>query len=306
MKNKLGIIKTEKGATFVEIMLAVAILAIIAVPLLSTVIASVRNNATAKEKTEAIALAEMAMGNIKAQNSLATTSSAIYTDLSSGGFEVSYTIRSVGEATVSKSALNQFTYDTSTVEKANFELVVDQTELKIGGNGTVDVTVNVSHGNIVNTNTLEDIDVNSEILELNVYDDSFKLNVQQDTNKSVADTFSPINDEIIIKVKFTENGTPTQKGTYKPLKINTYDNSDSKNKLIIYVVDSSDHKPGVNFINKGTAINTGTAKDFNLAYITSDVFDYTSAINKLFEVTVIIKNKSQNKEIYRVSSYVKK
>lgn len=304
MKNKLGIIKTEKGATFVEIMLAVAILAIIAVPLLSTVIASVKNNATAKEKTEAIALAEMAMGNIKAQANLTTTSSAIYADLSSGAFEVSYDITKKSEATVSKSTQTQYIYDTSTAQQADIELAVDQTELNIGGKGTVDITVNVSHGNVVNTNTLEDIDVNNENLELNVYDDRFKLNVQQDKNKSVADTFSPINDEIIIKVKFTEEETPTQKGTYKPLKINTFDNSDSKNKLIIYVVD--DHKPGVNFINKGTAINTGTAKDFNLAYITSDVFDYSSAINKLFEVTVIIKNKSQNKEIYRVSSYVKK
>jgi prepilin-type N-terminal cleavage/methylation domain-containing protein len=73
MKNKLRILKTEKGMTFVEIMLAVAILAIIAVPLLSTVIASVRNNATAKEKTEAIALAEMAMDEIKAQSVHALT-----------------------------------------------------------------------------------------------------------------------------------------------------------------------------------------------------------------------------------------
>ncbi len=302
MKNKLGIIKTEKGATFVEIMLAVAILAIIAVPLLSTVIASVRNNATAKEKTEAIALAEMAMGNIKAQTSLSvTTSPAIYLELSDGALDTYYAIKKVDEAKVSQNSQTQFTYDTNTVQKADFELNVDQTELNIGGKGTVDITVKDSGGNIVDN--IDNIHTVNDIPELKIEKAGTDYKFTFSKGKDISRNFTPQKHDAIkgsneITIKVTYKGSTA--GTAKPLRINTTDESPPGDSFIIYLVDSTDHKPGVSFINKG-------AKDFNLAYITSDAFDYKNDfINELFEVTVIIKNKSQDKEIYRVSSYVKK
>ncbi len=303
MKNKLGIIKTEKGATFVEIMLAVVILAIIAVPLLSTVIASVRNNATAKEKTEAIALAEMAMGNIKAQTSLSiTTPPAIYADLSSGAFEVSYTVTSKGEQKVSQNTQTQFTYDTSTVQNADFELAVDQTRLD--SDSEVDIAVKYKYNGVDEVYSINKIKTISDIPELKIekvgkdYQFTFLRGNDIITHNFEPKKHDDINNTNEISIRTTYEGSAT--GTAIPLRINTIDNSSPLDSLTIYLVDSSFDKPSVRFINKGAA------KEFNLAYITSDVFDYTSAINELFEVTVIIKKKSNNTEIYRVSSYVKK
>lgn len=294
MKNKLAILRTEKGTTFVEVMLAVALLAIIVVPLVYSVSSTVNNNITAKEKTEAIALADMAIDNIKAQKVITTTTSAIYLGASSSTLETYYTIKSEGTSKVTQNTTQtQFTYDTEIRQKTDFELVVDQTNLN---NGEFDITVNAvkdSDGSTVSTK-MSHISVN-DILNLYLYDDKYSLMIGG-TAIHIDGSIAQVEpDKISIRVTYT--GDVTDK---KPIKIYAYDYSNINTKLDIYLVDSSEHKPGVIFINKRAD------KNFNLAYIDSNNFDYNDSINELFKITVTVKRKSDEAEVYTVSSYVKK
>ncbi|PYG85640.1 hypothetical protein LY28_03328 [Ruminiclostridium sufflavum DSM 19573] len=310
MKNKLGYLKTEKGMTYVEIMLAVAILAIIAAPLLSTVISTVRNNSTAKEKTEAIALAEMVMGNIKAQASITeTTPPAIYLDVASdmvsskpGTKLVPYfSAEKVKEGKISKSSDTTYTYDTGVAQKADFELAVDQS--KLVSDGTVDIAVKVEDEDeegkmVVVDKPFTGIDAASEKLDLKIEKSGadYSFSLDRKGSSSISGDFSPpVNrGEITVRVTYTGDAT----GTAKRLKIYTYDNSDKSDSLNIYMIDSSEENSGVKFI--------GTNKAFNLLYMDSDFFDYNSSINELYKITVVIKKGVDGDEIYSVSSYVKK
>lgn len=295
MKNKLTILETEKGTTFVEVILAVAILMIIVVPLLNSVISTAKNNSLSKEKTEAVALADMVMDNIKAQKVItATTTSAIYLGASSSTLETYYTIKSEGTSKVTQNTTQtQFTYDTEIRQKTDFELVVDQTNLN---NGEFDITVNAvkdSDGSTVSTK-MSHISVN-DILNLYLYDDKYSLMIGG-TSIHIDGSIAQVEpDKISIRVTYT--GDVTDK---KPIKIYAYDYSNINTKLDIYLVDSSEHKPGVIFINKRAD------KNFNLAYIDSNNFDYNDSINELFKITVTVKRKSDEAEVYTVSSYVKK
>ncbi|QNU68117.1 type II secretion system protein [Ruminiclostridium herbifermentans] len=303
MKNKLRIFKTEKGATFVEIMLAVAILVIIAVPLLSTVIASVKNNATAKEKTEAIALAEMAMGNIKAQTNLmslanlTTTSSAIYVDLTNDKLETHYIVKEKGKAEVSKDTRVNYNYGNEVNKKFDLEFVVNQD--KVDNDGLVDITVNDCKGNEIGT--ISEIDIGS-ILRLYVgsFGSDYKFSLACKGHNSVFGDFSPqkTGTKNNISIKVTYEGKAVSPG--KLLKIELLDDTAEDDSLTIYLVDSSNDKLDIKFIP------IGNKDSFILAYIASDAFENNNVINHLFEITVIIKRATDKEVIYSVSSYVRK
>lgn len=303
MKNKLRILTTEKGMTFVEIMLAVAILAIIAVPLLSSVVASVRNNSTAKEKTEAIALAEMTMENIKAQKAIQiTTSPAI--GFTSGDLVSYYSVVIEKEGKVEPSNNTTFNYDVPSDNEFDFILEIDQ------GSNTSDgyldyVTFNdgtnlpITFTNISVGNKKLDFQLKEEVINSST---KYYYVISYDS-KTVKQEFTPKSPTSTIKLKILYiNAHPSSN---EKLKINTKIDSIRDNIFEVYDTNNEEANAGVTFIPRG--------KEFTVNYIKNNAFNYGS-INSLYKITVkVLKNSVANGStlknddiIYEVSSYVKK
>lgn len=304
MNNKIAkVLKKEKGTTLVEVMLSVALMAIIITPLLGTVWAAVQNNTAAKEKTEAIALAEKVMGEIKAQKVIVEEPGAY---LTSGGGKLLpyYEIKLEDEGSIS---LNESdTYDISDADNPDFELVIDQgttTDQKVSSVKLINCS------DTDDTTELTDLPVADTILMLKVEKDesgySYFFGKKSDTGSSKSFTPKNTDNPKIIKLKVTYAGD-TLPSSYEQLNIFTYIDSDAGDIFKVYVINNEEINSGVNFINKETA------NDFEVTYMDTHVFNINEPLNKLFKVTVTIKKnvrengKEAFKEIYKTSSYVKK
>lgn len=306
MKNRINIFKNEKGVTFVEIMLAVAILAIIAVPLLSTVIATFSNNATAKEKTEAIALAEMAMGEIKAQSALAeTTPPAI--GISTDKLVSYHSIEFAGNGQVVPSKNTAFNYNIPPDSAYNFELLIDPGSST--NDGRIDsVTLIDKDGKnpdkTFNTIYVADKKIEFQLKEEVVNSSSKYYYIFSYDSDKVEYEFTPKSSIIKLKITYKNN----QPSSYEQLKINTKIYRD--NIFEVYDNNNEEANAGVLFIPRG--------KEFTVNYIKNNAFSY-GAINSLYKITVKILKKSVANSstldestldtddiIYEASSYVKK
>lgn len=307
MKNRRIHFKSEKGLSFVEVLLSVALLAIIAGPLLGAVYASFSNNIAAKDKTEAVALAERVMEEIKAQGTIGETDpdkDPEYTVNTSANLKAYYAIENIDKTTpggiVSPSTESAYTYtnDLVAANKVDFELELDQGN--IAANGTVNAdlyTVDNADDTRTQVKLVSGIKIIGDILE-------FKLTKDGSGNKYYFDKISQpeaessfnirdnTNNIVRLKVKYKN----AQTGSVRKLKIHIYsDNTD----LNIYEEQNTQSTSGVNFINKGK-------RDFQVIYLdTQNVFDY-KPINGLYMITVSIKKKNSSDVIYQITSYVKK
>ncbi|HEY5583134.1 MAG TPA: hypothetical protein VIK78_01415 [Ruminiclostridium sp.] len=304
MVNIKNVFKKEKGTTLVEVLLSVALLAIIVTPLLGTVLASVQNNTASKDKTEAIALAEEVMGEIKAQKVITTTiptpsGSAIQYPITDSGVLVPYyEITQEGRGSITPSAIETYNYVASAADNPDFELVIDQ---GTANDGKVDsVILKDGNSNILVDTLPQNLSVADNILKLNVvksgsnysYFFDEKLETATVSNSGLFNPKDP--NEIKLKVTYTANTVPS---AADQLKIFTYIDSGVLDLFKVYVINNEEANSGVDFINKGN-------ENFEVIYMNTQAFDFTTPLNKLFKVTVTIK-KNLN-VIYVTSSYVKK
>lgn len=305
MKNKLRILKAEKGATFVEIMLAVAILAIIAVPLLNSVLASVNNNTVAKQKTEAIAMAERVMEEVKAQSAISVKGSpAIYASMGSGDLVPYHSVllEKNGEVNADTAYSNNTIDIKEEAKDADFEFVITQ------GDDLTDkkVKLTVKDYSGLDINTI-DVDVN----------DSLTLEVDQ-INKlyTISNSAGVIASGNIIntnKMKMKVSYKDSAPSSKEQLKIETYvtpDDTIINNKIFtVYVIENDEANSGVSFIGRRNS-------QFLVKYMNSSGY---GTINSLYKITVYIVKKSaaisseldvgkveKSDIVYETSSYVKK
>jgi type II secretory pathway pseudopilin PulG len=311
MKNNINNYKTEKGVTLVEIMLSVALLLIIVTPLLGAVVSAVKNNTAAKDKTEAIALAEEVMGEIKARESIVTTTPSgiqvLYKIIPDCNLVPYYDIAledsgsvaestEVGGSTATPSDNSVYTYATTASEKPDFVLEIDQGTSTRNG----EIRVTFKDNDPGTKDATLDISVTDTALELIVtkLDDnySYQINVKTITGtvtKISSGQFNP-NDSSNIKLKVTYSNILLI--SPKQLKIFTNIISDVDNIFKVYVINNGEANL-VKFINKGKT-------NFEINYMDNDVFNYSNTINNLYKINVTIKK--DTKEIYKTSSYVKK
>jgi len=305
MKNNKISFKKEKGTTLVEVLLSVALLAIIVTPLMGAVMSSIKTNSAAKDKTEAIALAERVMGEIKAWDSMGATTpigtQVPYTATPIGNLAPYYEITRDDTGSVTKSGTTEampsgditYTYDTQAANNADFVLEIDQGSVS---DGKVSVSAGIIPGtlNKVASDSLE-LKVTKAVVDGN---STYSYYIGDKTTGSVisSETFSP-KDRInaITRLKVIYKGTPPS--STEQLKIYTNIISDVADSFKVYVIDNEDTNYGVSFINTG-------AKDFEVIYMDSQAFDYSGEINGLFKITVTIEKNGH--PIYSTSSYVKK
>ena len=310
MKNKLIILKAEKGATFVEIMLAVAILAIIAVPLLNSVLASVNNNTVAKQKTEAIAMAERVMEEVKAQSAISEKGSpTIYASMGSGDLVPYHSVLLEKNGEVNADTA----YSTNTIDikeeakGADFEFVITQ------GDDRTDNMVNLSiknyYGTVIYNNDVSITD--SLTLEVDQINKCYTISNSTDSNSTEEIATGEIKNtnKMKMKVSYTD-ATPS---SAEQLKIETYvtpDDSIANNNIFtVYVIENDEANSGVSFIGRRNS-------QFLVKYMNSAGY---GTINSLYKITVYIVKKSaaissvldvskveKSDIVYETSSYVKK
>ncbi len=313
MKNRLNILKNKRGVTFVETMLAVAILAIIAVPLLSTVLASVTNNATAKEKTEAIALAEMTMGNIKAQAGLSAPPPTpppppppLTKDFTKDNLVSYHSIIMEKEGKVKKDDFYpDNTIDVNEADHADIELVITQGII----DGEVSFIVKDYNGKEIHFNK---VDVNKNI-KLDIYPGSSEFIIsaseKTDSQTTVSETTASGDISNTSNIKMKVSYTDSIPSNAEQLKVVTYVESNNNDIFKVYVMDNDEANSGVNFIGRKNSqfivkhLSSGGYGKINSLYkITVYIVKKSAAISNVLELSKLDKRYI----VYETSSYVKK
>lgn len=298
MNNIKKTLKEEKGSTLVEVLLSVAILAIIVAPLLGTVLSAVQNNAASKQRTEAIALAEKVMSEIKSQKSIIPTlsGSAIQYPTTSSGILVPYYKIESEDGSISPSLITTYNYDAQGADNPDLEMIIDQ-------NSTVD---GIKYSVTLKDNKIDTSDI--ILVDLTAATDLLKLKVEKvglnfsyflgkksapDAESLIPFTPKDIN-QVKLKVTYTENTVPTSDNQ---LIIFTNVVSDTLDLFKVYEINNKDANSRVVFVNKGL-------NEFEVIYIDTDAFNSADPLNKLFKIIVTIKKNGN--DIYKTSSYVKK
>ncbi len=288
--------KNEKGVTLVELLLSIALLAIIVTPIFGTIYSAFVNNVTANDRIEAVAISEKLINEIKAKKVLNITGpSNPGPTYENGKFKVTSTIQLVDEGSISVS--DDYTYDPQEADKPDFELILKS--------DTADDERKVT------SLTINKLDINSNIIESNRID-SFPVSTGANFKvyrsytgykyslgtKAQADEFSPFNlidpleDSIKVRVGFTGNSPLTAD---EQLKVYTYFECDKNLKL--YIIDRKPETSGISFINKGS-------RPFETVYMDTGVVTTSEQLNKLFKITVTVE-KNDN-PIYTTAAFVKK
>ncbi len=306
MKNSIKFLKNEKGATFIEIMLSVALISIIVTPLLGAVMSSVNNNAVSRDRAVAMALADTVMGEIKARKSIGPTSEvdAIPYPTSTGGnLKAYYKIVQEIEGRVAPSDDSDkgaYTYMVPHNKSFDLELVINQ------GSDTSDKELDYIELYQIDNSTgereqpskkLEKFKVNNSFLELNIIPSFMTYGIQKKEFTSTGtEPFSngTFSDASQIKLKVTNETTNPSNEEQLIIHTNLLSDIDLK----VFVFNTELDNSGVNFINIGKT-------KFEVNYVDSNEFAYNEPLNQLFKVDVIIEDTSQ-KVIYQTTSYVKK
>jgi type II secretory pathway pseudopilin PulG len=292
-------LKKENGITLIEVIASVALLAIIAGPLLGTAMTAFKTNLASREKTEAIALAERVMEEIKSQKVLAVVKDARFGAAGSTSLVPIYSIESAGEGKISPEEGNS--YDPDEADNPDLELLIDQgdsedenisgVELKIlhadGGEKVISLGQNLNY---------RETDLNLKICKSG---SNFICDFGKELpSGSELTEFTPSNpDSIKLKVSCRNDGGDPNSD--KMLKLFTYMDNEAASKLKIYVTGTADaDDSGVNIINKGEG-------GYEINYMSTEGYNYALPVNQLYKIIVTIKGKKGN-DIYTASSYVKK
>lgn len=124
--------QSKKGVTLIELLVSIAILALIATPFLTTMISATKNNLAARDKSYASSLAQKAIDEIKSDSGLLTATDPEKELTSEDGFHVYYSILQIGQNQETDDQTNpQYTY----LYKINVNIKKDNA--KSGGYDTV-------------------------------------------------------------------------------------------------------------------------------------------------------------------------
>ena len=292
MKN----IKSVKGTTLVEVILSVALLSIIFIPFLGSIISSVQNNAAAKEKTEAVVMAEQVIEEIKSRAAvISTIAEQQYALTGSSVLVPFYTIEEISSGSVTSSAIN--TYNSAIGDNSDFELIINQ--------GTNDGIINsiefINYGivggsrqkvgnSIFITNASSILD--NFVLYLD-YNFGCQYYFGKSNQAALYNSFTPIDpNNVKLTVKYTNGSLPEEQIKVYVKTLDSYYN----NRFNVFVMNDEQSNSGVNFLNRSDI-------DFNVNYYDTSTYS-GGALNLLFKITVNIKKNGN--VIYSQSTLVKK
>ena len=293
MKNS----KSVKGTTLVEVILSVALLSIIFIPFLGSILSSVQNNVTSKERTEAVAMAEKVIYEIKSRSALASTiGEQPYIMTGSSIFVPYYTIQEVSSGNVTPAAIN--TYNPAIGNDSDFELIIDQGASDDSIINSIEFSnygmVGASRQQIGSKYTFSNVSSTSEPFVLSLdYNSGFRYSFGKSTEATIYNAFIPIDaNNIKLTVKYINGSLPKKQMNIFVKDLNSYYND----KFNIYVMNDEQSNSGVNFLNRSDI-------DFNVNYY--DTGTYTgAALNSLFKITANIKKNGS--VVYSQTTLVKK
>ncbi|ACL76735.1 type IV pilus modification PilV family protein [Ruminiclostridium cellulolyticum] len=292
------LLKNEKGETFIEVLAAVTLLAVIAGPLLSMVMSSYYYNRDAEQKTKAAAIAQMVMDEVKSKKNLSTGDSYLpfniepFKEAVNTKLQPYYKIENVETGKLTPE--NDYTYDYSEADEPDLELIIEQG--KSGDNNITKIELKALN---------EETDPIKIDTGFNYRKDNLVMQFEKNGSKIICGIgksfpvktveFTPASQDCI-KLKLSCKNDDGKPNSDKQLKVFTY--SDQEINLKAYVTDGKELEPGVCFINKSSNM------EYEINYMETKAFNY-GPINELLKIVVEVRKKDGT-VIYTASSYVKK
>ena len=271
----------NKGLTLIEVIVSIAIMAIVTGPFLGTIILSTRNNTYSEQILKSSELAQNVMEEIKSKPDF-LEAEAIYEAvapiteykeyLQEDAYKVRYKIVK-REGTVSSSSDNYKFEEVNDLPITNLSFSVDSGNVYLNG-----ISYSLTEENVVENYYLE-ISETGGVYKYKFFDEDNSY--LQSADLSPFDAAEPIK----IKIAYI-NGC---KDIFK-LNVNV-DNIDKN--IIFYTID--DKKDALEIHN------TGTTPFYQFDEVSSDTVQY---YNVLFEIELVVDYKDQ--ELNRMLSYVKK
>jgi prepilin-type N-terminal cleavage/methylation domain-containing protein len=271
----------NKGLTLIEVIVSIAIMAIVTGPFLGTIILSTRNNTYSEQVLKSSELAQNVMEEIKSKPDF-LEAEAIYESvapiteykeyLQEDGYRVRYKIVK-REGTVSASSDNYKFEEVSDLPTTNLSFSVDSGSVYLNG-----ISYSLTEENVPENYYLE-ISKTSGVYNYKFFD--------EDNSYLQSADLSPVDEAEPIKIKIAYIN-----GCEDIFKLNVNVDNIDKN-IIFYTIDDKKDALEIN--------NTGTTPFYQFDEVSSDTAGY---YNVLFEIELVVDYKDQ--ELNRVLSYVKK
>lgn len=296
------LLKNENGETFIEVLAAVILLAVIAGPLLSMAMSSYYYNRDSEQKIKAAAIAQMVMDEVKSQRNLESTGDSYlpfniepFKEAVNTKLQPYYRIKSVETGKLTPPT-NDYTYDNSEADKPDLELKIEQGTSRDNDNDIPMIELKALNG------TTDPIKIDTGF---NYQKDNLVMQFEKNGSKIICGIgksfpvktveFTPASQDYI-KLKLSCKNNDGKPNSDKQLKVFTYSNQELNLKA--YVTDGKELEPGVCFINKSSKM------EYEINYMETNAFNYAWT-NELLEIVVEVRKKDGT-VIYTASSYVKK
>lgn len=294
------LLKNENGETFIEVLAAVILLAVIAGPLLSMAMSSYYYNRDSEQKIKAAAIAQMVMDEVKSKTNLVSNETGYvpfniepFKEAVNTKLQPYYRIKSVEEGKLTPPT-NDYTYDNSEANNPDLELIIEQgksgdnnrlmIELKAPNEPTDPITIDTGF-NYQKDNLVMQFEKNGSKIICGI-GKSFPVKTVE---------FTPASQDYI-KLKLSCKNNDGKSNSDKQIKVFTYSNQEINLKA--YVTDGKELESGVCFINKSSKM------EYEINYMETNAFNY-GWTNELLEIVVEVRKKDGT-VIYTASSYVKK
>ncbi|AEY65105.1 hypothetical protein [Clostridium sp. BNL1100] len=298
------LLKNENGETFIEVLAAVILLAVIAGPLLSMAMSSYYYNRDSEQKTKAAAIAQMVMDEVKSKKNLESTGDSYlpfniepFKEAVNTKLQPYYKIENVEKGKLTPPT-NEYIYDNSEADNPDLELIIEQ-----GTSGDNNIPmIELKVFNPVTEPSPSSIKIDSEfdcrkdklIMEFDKNGYNFKCGIGKSSPVSLKE-FAPVSQNCI-KLKISCKNDDGKPNSNEQLKVFTYSNQEVNLKA--YVTDGKELEPGVCFVNKSSNM------EYEINYMETKAFNY-GPINELLKIVVEVRKKDGT-VIYTASSYVKK
>ncbi len=298
------LLKNENGETFIEVLAAVILLAVIAGPLLSMAMSSYYYNRDSEQKIKAAAIAQMVMDEVKSQRNLVSTETGYlpfniepFKEAVNTKLQPYYKIKSVETGKLTPPT-NDYTYDNSEANTPDLELIIERRtsgdnnklmiELK-ALNGTTDP----SRPNSITIDSRFDYRKDKLIMQFEKNGSKIICGIGKSFPVKTVEFTPASQDYIKLKLSCKNDG---KSNSDEQLKVFTYSNQEINLKT--YVTDGKELESGVCFINKSSQM------EYEINYMETNAFNYAWT-NELLEIVVEVRKKDGT-VIYTASSYVKK
>ncbi len=299
------LLKNENGETFIEVLAAVILLAVIAGPLLSMAMSSYYYNRDSEQKTKAAAIAQMVMDEVKSKKNLVSTGDSYlpfniepFKEAVNTKLQPYYKIENVEKGQLTPTT--DYTYDYSEADKPDLELIIEQGTS--GDNNIPMIELKVLNGitdpssqNSIKIDTGFDCRKDNLIMQFEKNGSNIICGIGKSSPVSSVE-FTPVSQDCI-KLKISCKNDDGKPNSNEQLKVFTYSNQEFNLKA--YVTDGKELEPGVCFINKSSNM------EYEINYMETNAFNYSGWMNELLKIVVEVRKKDGT-VIYTASSYVKK